>query len=188
MARRGVFTVELDGPTRAQRSFASTDGTFSFGRVDPGAYTVRVTSAPATARRRCRSSRGNLHRSTSPRVERGRHRYGRRPIGKPVAGAAVAMSRTPRRPDPDLARGTAADDQCRRHVPLEAKAGPSALAVLDPASPDIKRGLSLTAGQTLNAARSSSTRRTERPHRRDNLASWSGHSCSLLSRPSACSP
>lgn len=38
----GLFTVELDGPTKTQRSF--TDGTFSLGRVDPGNYTVRVRS------------------------------------------------------------------------------------------------------------------------------------------------
>lgn len=38
----GLFTVTLDGPTRTQRTF--TDGTFSLGRVDPGTYTVRVTS------------------------------------------------------------------------------------------------------------------------------------------------
>ena len=38
-----LFTVELDGPTRGQRSF--TAGTFAFDRVDPGSYTVRVSSA-----------------------------------------------------------------------------------------------------------------------------------------------
>jgi hypothetical protein len=37
------FSVELDGPTRAQRGF--TDGAFSFARVDPGSYTVRVQSS-----------------------------------------------------------------------------------------------------------------------------------------------
>jgi len=37
-----LFDVELDGPTKAVRSFAGT-GTFSFSRVDPGEYTVKVT-------------------------------------------------------------------------------------------------------------------------------------------------
>jgi hypothetical protein len=41
----GVFAVELEGPTRAQRSFAAADGSFSFGRVDPGEYRVSVTSS-----------------------------------------------------------------------------------------------------------------------------------------------
>jgi carboxypeptidase family protein len=38
-----LFSVELEGPTAARRSF--TDGAFSIGRVDPGAYVVRVTSS-----------------------------------------------------------------------------------------------------------------------------------------------
>jgi protocatechuate 3,4-dioxygenase beta subunit len=42
------FAVELDGPTSAQRTFAWTDGTFSFARVDPGDYTVKVTSSAGT--------------------------------------------------------------------------------------------------------------------------------------------
>src|ERR1051325_7345404 len=42
-----LFSVELDGPTRAQRGF--TDGKFSFGRVDPGTYTVRVQSSDGNA-------------------------------------------------------------------------------------------------------------------------------------------
>ncbi|HET9991267.1 MAG TPA: carboxypeptidase-like regulatory domain-containing protein, partial [Kofleriaceae bacterium] len=42
------FSVELDGPTSAQRDFAWTDGTFSFARVDPGNYVVKVTSSAGT--------------------------------------------------------------------------------------------------------------------------------------------
>jgi protocatechuate 3,4-dioxygenase beta subunit len=42
------FSVELDGPTTAQRAFAWTDGTFSFANVDPGDYTVKVTSSAGT--------------------------------------------------------------------------------------------------------------------------------------------
>ena len=43
------FSISLEGPTRAQRSFAWTDGTFSFERVDPGAYTVTATSSVGSA-------------------------------------------------------------------------------------------------------------------------------------------
>ncbi|MGE0872369.1 MAG: carboxypeptidase regulatory-like domain-containing protein [Kofleriaceae bacterium] len=38
-----LFTLELEGPTRAARTF--TGGTFTLPRVDPGSYTVRVSSA-----------------------------------------------------------------------------------------------------------------------------------------------
>jgi len=42
-----LFSVELEGPSHAERSFAG--GAFSFGRIDPGNYTVRVTSAEGNA-------------------------------------------------------------------------------------------------------------------------------------------
>jgi uncharacterized GH25 family protein len=42
------FSVELEGPTSAQRTFAWTDGTFSFARIDPGDYVVVVTSSAGT--------------------------------------------------------------------------------------------------------------------------------------------
>jgi hypothetical protein len=42
-----LFTLELEGPTRAQRTF--TDGVLEMGRVDPGAYTVRVRSSDGNA-------------------------------------------------------------------------------------------------------------------------------------------
>jgi protocatechuate 3,4-dioxygenase beta subunit len=42
------FNVQLDGPTTAQRDFTWTDGTFSFARIDPGTYTVKVTSNAGT--------------------------------------------------------------------------------------------------------------------------------------------
>jgi hypothetical protein len=43
-----LFSVEIDGPTHAQRSF--TDGKFAFTRVDPGRYTVRVQSSDGNGR------------------------------------------------------------------------------------------------------------------------------------------
>ena len=42
-----LFTIELEGPTRAQRTF--TDGKFELGRVDPGNYVVKVTSSDGNA-------------------------------------------------------------------------------------------------------------------------------------------
>jgi Carboxypeptidase regulatory-like domain len=40
-----LFTVELDGPSPARRTFGGADGTFSFARLDAGDYVVRVTSS-----------------------------------------------------------------------------------------------------------------------------------------------
>ncbi|MEO8550516.1 MAG: carboxypeptidase regulatory-like domain-containing protein [Kofleriaceae bacterium] len=39
------FAVTLDGPTDGSREFAWADGAFSFARLDPGDYTVKVTSS-----------------------------------------------------------------------------------------------------------------------------------------------
>jgi hypothetical protein len=40
-----LFTVELDGPSPARRTFGGGDGTFRFARLDAGDYVVRVTSS-----------------------------------------------------------------------------------------------------------------------------------------------
>lgn len=40
-----LFTVELDGPSPARRTFGGTGGAFHFARLDPGHYVVRVTSS-----------------------------------------------------------------------------------------------------------------------------------------------
>jgi len=148
----GVFTVELDGPTHAQRSFASSDGTFSFGRVDPGTYTVRVSSAAGNGEAQVEVVAGE---SAAVDITLASNAVVVGTVvdaqGKPVAGAGVAIV-------PDAGDGhirisidgpppmTNADGTFR----LEAKAGPSALAVLTSPSPTIKRGLTLTAGQTLD--------------------------------------
>ena len=58
------FTVELEGPTRAKRSFAA-DGKFSFGRVDPGDYTVSVTSSAGNGPRRSKWNRASPPTSRS---------------------------------------------------------------------------------------------------------------------------
>ena len=55
------FSVELEGPTNAQRSFAWTDGTFSFERVDPGNYTVTAASSVGTAEAKLVVGADNAH-------------------------------------------------------------------------------------------------------------------------------
>ncbi len=150
---RGVFTVELDGPTRAQRSFASADGSFSFGRVDPGTYTVRVTSSAGKAEAPVQVVAGQpatveLTLAANAVV-----------IGKVVDADGKPAGGVPVTIVPDSGDGkiqisldgpppTTNPDGTFR---LEAKAGPSALALMVPPRPVVKRGLVLVAGQTLDA-------------------------------------
>jgi hypothetical protein len=150
---RGLFTVELDGPTRAQRSFTSADGTFSFSRVDPGAYTVRVTSSAGNGEAQVQVAGGQ---PASVEINLAANAVVIGTVvdteGKPAAGVPVTIV-------PDAADGrfqislsgpppTTNPDGTFR---LEAKAGPSALAVMVPPQPVIKRGLALIAGQTFDA-------------------------------------
>jgi protocatechuate 3,4-dioxygenase beta subunit len=55
------FTVELQGPTSAQRAFAWSDGTFAFARVDPGDYTINVSSSAGTAEAKVTVGADNAH-------------------------------------------------------------------------------------------------------------------------------
>jgi protocatechuate 3,4-dioxygenase beta subunit len=150
---RGMFTVELDGPTRAQRSFASADGTFSFSRVDPGAYTVRVTSSAGNGEAHVEVAAGQ---PASVEIALAANAVVIGTVvdasGKPAGSVPVAVI-------PDSGDGriqismegpppTTNPDGTFR---IEAKAGTSALALLVPPRPVIKRGLSLIAGQTFDA-------------------------------------
>lgn len=150
---KGVFTVELDGPTRAQRSFATSDGSFSFGRVDPGTYTVRVTSSAGNAEAHVEVAAGQPATVeltlTANAVVIGTVVDA---DGKPAGGIPVTIV-------PDAGDGrisvqmegpppTTNPDGTFR---VEAKAGPSALVVMVPPRPTVKRGLTLVAGQTLDA-------------------------------------
>jgi protocatechuate 3,4-dioxygenase beta subunit len=150
---RGLFTVELDGPTRAQRSFTSADGTFSFSRVDPGTYTVRVTSSAGNGEAQVQVAGGQ---PASVEINLAANAVVTGTVvdasGKPAGGVPVTII-------PDAGDGrmqislegpppTTNPDGTFR---LEAKAGASALALLVPPRPVIKRGLTLIAGQTLDA-------------------------------------
>ncbi|HEY0476119.1 MAG TPA: carboxypeptidase-like regulatory domain-containing protein [Kofleriaceae bacterium] len=145
-----LFSVELDGPTRAQRSF--TDGRFSFGRVDPGRYTVRVQSsegngqatidvtaeAPATVAITLASNAV----VTGKLVDA---------AGQPLAGMPVALV-------PDTGDGrlqvqlegppptTGPDGSFR----LEHRAGTCVLIVMRPPQPFTRRGIALAAGKTVD--------------------------------------
>lgn len=146
----GVFTVELDGPTRAQRSFSGDK--FSFGRVDPGDYTVTVTSSAGNGSGTVKVKPGQAATIdialASNAIVIGKLVD---PTGKPLGGLPVAVI-------PDAGDGglrvelsgpppTSGPDGTFR---VETKAGPSALLVLVPPKPVSKRGLVLEAGKTFD--------------------------------------
>ena len=88
-----VFTVELEGPTRAQRSFATADGTFSFGarrsgRLHGQRHVDRRQRRGGTSRWIPASPRPS--RSSSPRnaIVIGKLVD---PAGKPLGGLPVAV-------------------------------------------------------------------------------------------------
>jgi hypothetical protein len=149
----GVFTVELDGPTHAQRSFSSADGSFSFGRVDPGDYEVSVTSSAGNGTGKVMVKPGQPA-SVDIQLAANATVIGRvaDPSGKPLGGLPVAVI-------PDADDGTL---QVSLSGPppttnpdgtfrLEAKAGRSAVIILVPPRPASKKGLLLEAGKTFDA-------------------------------------
>jgi hypothetical protein len=144
------FEVELDGPTRAQRSFATADGTFSFARVDPGDYTVSVTSSAGNGKAAVKVLPGSAA-SVEITLAANAIVIGKLvdASGKPAGGLPVTII-------PDHGDGqmrveltgpplTSNPDGSFR---LEAKAGPSILLVMTPPRPTSKRGLNLEAGKT----------------------------------------
>ena len=144
-----LYTVTLAGPTLAERGFAAPDGSFELDRVEPGDYTVSVSSSDGNA-------------SASVHVDPGRTAHvdlvlaanaivtGRvvDAAGKPVGGVPVVV-------EPDSHGGnvsvslsapppTSAPDGTFR---VETKPGPAMLILL--ASPPVtRRGLALEAGKT----------------------------------------
>lgn len=145
-----LISVELDGPTRAQRSF--TDGKFSFDRVDPGSYTVRVQSSEGNGEARVDVTAG-APASVAITLASNAIVIGKLvdPAGKPLAGQPVVL--TPDHGDGRLQVSidgpppTSGPDGSFR---LEHRAETCALLVMRPPQPFSKRGLVLTAGQTLD--------------------------------------
>jgi protocatechuate 3,4-dioxygenase beta subunit len=143
-----LFTIELDGPTRAQRTF--TDGKFELGRVDPGDYVVKVTSADGNAEAKVTVHSGQPANVDITLVANaivvGTIVDG---AGKPLAGvpvtviddkgdggAVISMSGPPPTSGPD------------GKFRVEHKAGTAILVVMTPPRPVMKRGLPLEAGKT----------------------------------------
>lgn len=149
----GLFSVELDGPTHAQRSFAAADGKFELGHVDPGSYVVRVTSSAGNGEAKVAVVANQAATVDitliANAIVTGKLVDG---DGKPVANIGIAVV-------PDAGDGgvtlqldgpppTSGPDGAFR---VEAKAGKVVLIVMTPPKPTTKRGIVLEAGKTFDA-------------------------------------
>jgi hypothetical protein len=145
-----LFSIELDGPTRAARTF--TDGKFQLGRVDPGAYTLRVSSADGNSEVKLTVLPGQPA-TIDVVLAANAVVVGKLvdPQGNPMPNVGVTLI-------PDSGDGavrlslegpppTSGPDGAFR---LEAKAGKSILLAMTPPRPFTKRGLELVAGKTLD--------------------------------------
>jgi len=145
-----LFTVELDGPTRTQRSF--TDGAYAFARVDPGTYTVRVQARDGNAQQTVTIA-PDQPATLDIALAANAVVIGRLvdPAGAPVAGQVLVVI-------PDAADGrlqamidgtpptTGPDGSFR----IEHRAERAAVLVMRSPQPFSKRGLALEAGKTLD--------------------------------------
>jgi hypothetical protein len=145
-----LFSVELDGPTRAQRSFS--DGMYSFARVDPGSYTVRVQSSDGHAQAKV-EVKANAAATLDITLASNAVVIGKLvdPAGSPIAGQAVALVADTgdgrvqiqlEGPPPT----TGPDGSFR----IEHSAEKAILIVMRQPRPFTRRGLVLEAGKTLD--------------------------------------
>jgi hypothetical protein len=144
-----LFSVQLTGPTSDRRSF--TEGTFEIPRVDPGDYTIEVTSSDGTGKATAHVSAGGVASVdialvanatvTGRLVDRS---------GKPVPGMTVAL--IPDQPPGqlqielhELPPNSSPDGRFQ----VEGQAGKMTLVVLG-RPPTLKTGLALEAGKTID--------------------------------------
>jgi hypothetical protein len=143
-----LFTIELVGPTRAQRTFS--DGKFELGRVDPGNYVVKVSSSDGNAEAKVTVSSGQPATVAITLVANAVV-VGKLvdSTGKPLAGLPVVViddeGEGQTRIVLDGPPATSGPDGKFR---VEHKAGKAVLVVMTPPSPVLKRGLPLEAGKT----------------------------------------
>lgn len=146
------FEVALEGPTRERRSFAAADGAFAFARVDPGDYTVTVTSSAGNGTATVKVTPGQPA-TVEITLAANAVLVGKLvdPAGKGVGGAPLAViadpGSGPLRVEMEGPAPTSNPDGTFR---IEAKAGPSILMVMVPPRPISKRGLTLEPGKILD--------------------------------------
>ncbi len=144
-----LFTVELEGPTRAQRTFSG--GKFELGRVDPGSYVVHVRSSDGNADAKVEVAAGT---PATIEVTLAANAIVVGTIvdaaGKPLGGVPVTLVEQAGNEVRVSISGPPPTSGPDGRFRLEHKAGPSALVVLVPPRPTVKRGLVLEAGKTLD--------------------------------------
>ncbi len=145
--RSDLFSVQLTGPTSDGRSF--TDGTFEFPRVDPGDYTIEVTSSDGTGKVTAHVSAGGVASVDIALVAKATV-TGRLvdKSGKPLPDMSVTLN--PDRPEDmvllqELPPTSGPDGRFQ----VEGEAGKMMLVVLA-RPPMLKRGLFLEAGKTID--------------------------------------
>ncbi len=145
-----LFSVELVGPTPLQRSF--TQGAFEVARVDPGSYTVRVTSADGNGEATVQVVAGQ-QATVDIALAANAILIGKLvdATGKP--GANLPITITDDAGDGHMAISlegpppTSAEDGSFR---IETKPGKKIFVVMTHPRPFARRGLVLAAGQTLD--------------------------------------
>jgi len=145
-----LFSVELDGPTQARRSF--TDGAFSIGRVDPGAYIVRVTSSDGNGEAKV-TVQPNQPATVEISLVANAVVVGTLVdgAGKPVAGLPLTVvDDTGDGRMQVMMEGPAPTSGPDGKFRIEHKAGKAALIVLGGPTPVTRRGLVLEAGKTFD--------------------------------------
>ena len=144
-----LFSVQLAGPTSDSRSF--TDGRFEFPRVDPGDYTIEVTSSDGTGKATAHVSAGGVA-SVDIALVANATVTGRLvdKSGKPVPGMTVAL--IPDQPPGqlqielhELPPSSGPDGRFQ----VEGQAGKMMLVVLG-RPPTLKPGIPLEAGKTID--------------------------------------
>jgi hypothetical protein len=140
-----LFSVDLAGRTSDRSSFAQ--GTFVFPRVDPGDYTLEVTSSDGTGRATAHVSAGEVA-SVDVALVANATVTGRvvDKSGKPVAGVTVVVVSDPLHID---LRGFPPSSGPDGRFQVQGQAGKMALVVVgDP--PTVKPGLLLESGNTID--------------------------------------
>jgi protocatechuate 3,4-dioxygenase beta subunit len=146
------FEVALVGPTHAKRTFAAKDGAFSFSRIDPGEYTVSVTSSAGNGTAKVKVA---AEQTAPVEVTLSANAI---VVGKLIDASGKPLGGVPLTIVADTDTGmtkvelhgmppTSNPDGTFR---LEAKAGPSMLLVMTSPHLTSKRGLNLEAGKTLD--------------------------------------
>ena len=145
-----LCTVTLTGPTHAQQSFANPDGSFSFARVDPGAYSVHVESELGNGDATTQVVAGQTA-TVDITLAANAIVIGMLvdSSGKPVAGVPIAV--VPASPDGRISvslSGPPPTSGPDGRFRIETKAIASALVAMVPPKPVVKNNLPLQAGQT----------------------------------------